>query len=63
MKNEIPFLTELKISLVSLYIFYCHKLQQWGGVSSSRNIYILLVKKLIGFKNVQECTAVNVLKF
>ena len=23
---------------VSLYIFYCHKLQQWGWVTSSRNI-------------------------
>ena len=22
----------------SLYIFYCHKLQQWGWVTSSRNI-------------------------
>ena len=23
---------------ISLYIFYCHKLQQWGWVTSSRNI-------------------------
>ena len=26
------------INKVSLYIFYCHKLQQWGWVTSSRNI-------------------------
>ena len=28
----------LRINMFSLYIFYCHKLQQWGWVTSSRNI-------------------------
>ena len=28
----------LRFVSFSLYIFYCHKLQQWGWVSSSRNI-------------------------
>ena len=36
--SKIDMFLFLSSLVYSLYIFYCHKLQQWGWVTSSRNI-------------------------